>query len=115
MHELFPGRLDQRVGSGRVGLGRVGSGKLTRTAGRVQALAGRVGSGPSTLTRPDPPCFSEPVTSKKSSPSLKLIKSSLIYIDRNCMLNFRGTIVTEATPVNELHVHVNDVMYLSDD
>ena len=37
--ELFPGRVDPRVGSGRVGLGRVGSRKLPRTAGRV-------GSGP---------------------------------------------------------------------
>ena len=37
--ELFPGRVDPRVGSGRVGLGRVGSGILTKTAGRV-------GSGP---------------------------------------------------------------------
>ena len=54
--ELFPGRVDPRVGAGWVG-----SGILTKTAGRVGSRPWRVGSGPSTLTRPDPPCFSKPV------------------------------------------------------
>ena len=58
---MFPGRVDPRVGSGRVGSGRVRNIDKNGGSGRVQILAGRVGSGPSTLIRPDPPCFSKPV------------------------------------------------------
>ena len=50
-------RVGSTRGSGRVGLGRVRN--FDKTAGRVQTLA--VGSGQSTLTRPDPSFFSEPV------------------------------------------------------
>ena len=60
--ELFPGRVDQRVGSGRVGSGRVRNMDKNGGSGRVGSRPWRVGSGPSTLTRPDPPCFSKPVT-----------------------------------------------------
>ena len=43
--------------AGRVGSGRVRNIDKNGGSGRVQTLAGRVGSGPSALTRPDPPFF----------------------------------------------------------
>ena len=54
-------RVGLTIGSGQVGLSRVGSGILTKTTGRVGSRPWRVGSGSSTLTRPDPPCFSKTV------------------------------------------------------
>ena len=42
--ELFPGRVDPRVGSGRVGSGRVQNINKNGGSGRVQTLADRIGS-----------------------------------------------------------------------
>ena len=44
MAELFPGRVDPQVGSGWVGSGRVQNIDKNGGSGRVQTLAGRVGS-----------------------------------------------------------------------
>ena len=55
--ELFPGRVDPRVGSGRIGSGRVRNIDNNGGSGRVGSRPWGVGSGPSTLTRPDPPFF----------------------------------------------------------
>ena len=116
-----------RVGSTR-GSGRVRSGPEYWQERRVGSRPWRVGSGPSTLTRPDPPCFSKPVnvnfnsdtqpTLCKLFPIIQKIftilemnkfKRSLVCIVGNCMLNFRRTIVTGATPVNKLYViYLND-------
>ena len=81
--ELFPGRVDPRVGSCGVGLGRVRNMDKNGGSGRVQTLAGRVGSGPSTLTRPDPPCFSKPVIVNFDSDTQSTLCQLFPIIHRN--------------------------------
>jgi len=54
-------RVGSTRGSGRVGSGRVQNIDKNGGSGRVGSRPWRIGSGPSTLTRPDPPCFSKPV------------------------------------------------------
>jgi len=76
-------RVGSTRGSGRVGSGRVQNIDKNGGSGRVQTLAGRVGSGPSTLTRPDPPCFSKPVNVNFDSDTQPTLCKLFPIIQRN--------------------------------
>ena len=81
--ELFPGRVDPRVGSGRVGSCRVRNIDKNGGSGRVGSRPWRVGSGPSNLTRPDPPFFFDAVNVNFDSDTHPTLCKLFPIIQRN--------------------------------
>ena len=82
-----PAQCCSRVGSTR-GSGRVGSGRVRNIdknggSGRVGSRPWRVGSGPSTVIRPDPPCFSKPVNVNFDSDTQSTLCKLFPIIHRN--------------------------------